>query len=72
LWCLVSDRYDEFVLYLPFSDCMSHTRDRVHPEQQLYYRGDKGFHFLTVTVMTTVYKVPVKVVIGQEHNNDKV
>lgn len=32
-------------------DCTSHRRRRVHPGQQLYYRGDKHYHFLTAQVM---------------------
>lgn len=31
-------------------DCTSHYRDRVHPGQALYYRGDKHAHFLTAQV----------------------
>jgi hypothetical protein len=52
-------------------DCTSHQRKRVHPGQQLYYRGDKGFHFLTVEVITAVWGTPLRIVIARGHNNDK-
>jgi hypothetical protein len=35
-------------------DCSSHLRARVHPGQQLYYRGDVGFHQLTSQVITDI------------------
>lgn len=35
-------------------DCTSHFRNRVHPGQRLYYRGDKHAHFLTDQVVCTL------------------
>jgi len=52
-------------------DCTSHFRDRVHPGQRRYYRGDKGAHFLTAQVTTNVYGFPLNVQIGVGHNNDQ-
>ena len=52
-------------------DCTSHQRDRVHPGQQLYYRGDKGFHFLTVEIGISPKGKLLKVMIANGHNSDK-
>ena len=52
-------------------DCTSHPRRRIHPGQHLYYRGDKGFHFLTAQVIVDVYGKPLHVAIGRGHNNDQ-
>ena len=52
-------------------DCTSHPRKRVHPGQHLFYRGDKGFHFVTAQVIVDIFGRPLSVVIGLGHNNDK-
>lgn len=52
-------------------DCTDHPRHRVHPGQHLYYRGDKGYHFLTSQIITCPRGLPFDVVIGLGHNNDK-
>ena len=52
-------------------DCTSHPRKRVHPGQHLFYRGDKGFHFLTAQVIVDIYGYPLHVAIGLGHNNNK-
>ena len=52
-------------------DCTSHVRDRVHPGQELYYRGDKHCHFLTAQVLTNVVGIILCVVIALGHNNDQ-
>ena len=52
-------------------DCTSHRRKRVHPGQQLYYRGDKGFHLLTAEVVTGLRGEPIKVTIANGHISDK-
>lgn len=31
-------------------DCTSHYRQRVHPGQSFFYRGDKRAHFITAQV----------------------
>jgi hypothetical protein len=36
-------------------DCTSHFRNRVHPRQADYYRGDKHAHFITAQVICSVY-----------------
>ena len=33
-------------------DCTAHCRDRVHPSQSKYYRGDKHFHFITQVIVS--------------------
>lgn len=45
-------------------DCTSHMRNRVHPGQQLYYRGDVGGHQLTSQIITDVHGVPIDIVIA--------
>lgn len=52
-------------------DCSSHFRKRVHPGQQLYYRGDVGCHQLTAQVVTDIRGIPIDVSIALGHNNDK-
>jgi hypothetical protein len=63
-------------------DCTSHYRDRVHPGQELYYRGDKHAHFLTaqvwffvilltLKVVISMYGLIYSVVIALGHNNDQ-
>jgi hypothetical protein len=45
-------------------DCTSHFRNRVHPGQQLYYRGDVGAHQLTSQIITDINGVPIDVVVA--------
>lgn len=45
-------------------DCTSHMRFRVHPGQQLYYRGDVGGHQLTSQIITDVHGIPIDIVIA--------
>jgi hypothetical protein len=45
-------------------DCTSHMRNRVHPGQQLYYRGDVGGHQLTSQIITDVKGIPIDIVIA--------
>lgn len=45
-------------------DCTSHLRNRVHPGQQLYYRGDVGGHQLTSQIITDVKGIPIDIVIA--------
>lgn len=52
-------------------DCTSHYRRRVHPRQELYYRGDKRAHFLTAQVVVSIEGIPYDVQIALGHNNDK-
>lgn len=52
-------------------DCSSHFRNRVHPSQQLYYRGDVGCHQLSAQVATDIKGIPIRVDICLGHNNDK-
>ena len=52
-------------------DCSSHFRDRVHPGQELYYRGDKHAHFLTAQVTTTVTGFLIHLCVALGHNNDQ-
>lgn len=51
-------------------DCGSHYRNRVHPRQADYYRGDKHAHFLTAQVITALDGTILSVVLGLGHNND--
>jgi hypothetical protein len=52
-------------------DCTSHFRNRVHPGQHLYYRGDKHAHFLTAQVTVSLSGTLYDVRIALGHNNDK-
>jgi len=52
-------------------DCSPHVRDRVHPGQALYYRGDKKCHFLTAQVVCSIRGKIQSVVIALGHNNDQ-
>lgn len=52
-------------------DCTSHFRNRVHPRQADYYRGDKHAFFLSAQVVCGLNGIiyDVKIVLG--HNNDQ-
>jgi len=52
-------------------DCTSHFRNRVHPRQHLYYRGDKHAHFLTAQVVVSLRGLIYFVVFAYGHNNDQ-
>jgi len=53
-------------------DCTSHFRNRVHPKQADYYRGDKHAHFLTAQVLCSVYGDAIYAVdLGVGRNNDR-
>jgi hypothetical protein len=52
-------------------DCTCFVRDRVHPGQDQYYRGDKRCHFLTGQVVVNHLGYILRVTIAKGHNNDK-
>jgi len=52
-------------------DCCTHPRDRVHPGQDEYYRGDKMCHFLTSQVVVDHLGYIIRLSIGKGHNNDQ-
>jgi len=52
-------------------DCSSHYRNRVHPRQGDYYRGDKHAHFLNAQVVTSLDGTIIHVALGLGHNNDR-
>lgn len=52
-------------------DCSPQFRDRVHPGQELYYRGDKHAHFLTAQVTNSVTGFLIHLSIALGHNNDQ-
>lgn len=52
-------------------DCTPHYRERVHPGQELFYRGDRHAHFLTASVTTSNQGQPYHVCIANGHNNDQ-
>lgn len=52
-------------------DCTPHYRDRVHPGQHLFYRGDKHAHFLTSQVVCSLKGLVYNVVLAKGHNNDQ-
>jgi hypothetical protein len=52
-------------------DCTPHPRNRVHPGQAMWYRGDKGYHFITAQVVCGPQKQIYAVHLGQGHNNDQ-
>ena len=56
--------------YVAVVDCTSHQRNRVHPGQALYYRGDKHCHFITAQVVCSVKGQPIQVKLAFGHNND--
>jgi hypothetical protein len=51
--------------------CTSHYRNRVHPRQGDYYRGDKHAHFLNAQVVVDLDGTILHVALGLGHNNDK-
>jgi len=52
-------------------DCTSHYRDRVHPRQTDYYRGDKHASFITAQVVVGFDGTLYNITFGQGHNNDQ-
>jgi len=52
-------------------DCSSHFRNRVHPRQADYYRGDKHAFFITAQVVCSLQGVLYSVCLGLGHNNDQ-
>jgi hypothetical protein len=53
-------------------DCTSHFRNRVHPFQSDYYRGDKRGHFLTAQIIVPLDGSKIfSIHLGPGHNNDK-
>eukprot|EP01112_Ceratiomyxa_fruticulosa_P009433 TRINITY_DN2457_c0_g1_i7.p1 TRINITY_DN2457_c0_g1~~TRINITY_DN2457_c0_g1_i7.p1 ORF type:complete len:376 (-),score=58.77 TRINITY_DN2457_c0_g1_i7:48-1124(-) len=51
-------------------DCTSHFRNRVHPRQADFYRGDKRRHFITAQNVVDFNGVFLNCVFGNGHNND--
>lgn len=52
-------------------DCTTHRRDRVHPGQWFYYRGDKHYHFIASQVVTSLAGFFCSIYTGFAHNNDQ-
>lgn len=52
-------------------DCCTHPRARVHPGEDMYYRGDKKIHFLTSQVVTDHTGKIMRLTIARGHNNDQ-
>ena len=53
-------------------DCTCHRRDRVHPGQSKFYRGDKHFHFFSAQVTVSFSGLYSFIVLAYGHNNDQV
>lgn len=52
-------------------DCTAHYRNRVHPGQHLWYRGDKRAHFMSAQVVITLTGEIISVHFVAGHNNDQ-
>eukprot|EP01094_Clydonella_sp_ATCC50884_P004686 TRINITY_DN1371_c0_g1_i1.p1 TRINITY_DN1371_c0_g1~~TRINITY_DN1371_c0_g1_i1.p1 ORF type:complete len:439 (+),score=26.83 TRINITY_DN1371_c0_g1_i1:438-1754(+) len=52
-------------------DCTAHRRDRVHPGQALFYRGDKGYHFILAQVSVLLCGLFTNLQFFCGHNNDQ-
>jgi len=51
-------------------DATSHFRNRVHPFQSDYYRGDKRGHFITDQIICDIKGRVMKINLALGHNND--
>lgn len=49
----------------------AHPRDRMHPSEEVFYRTDKGFHFLTSQIIVDHLGLFCRVTVGLDHNNDQ-
>lgn len=52
-------------------DCTSHPRDRVHPGQDTYYRGDKMMHFVTSQIICDHLGYIMRFTVAKGHNSDR-
>ena len=52
-------------------DC-THRRNRIHPGQSKYYRGDKNYHFIASQVTVGFSGMYAHVFLALGHNNDQV
>lgn len=61
----------QFVNAVGAIDCTSHYRCRTHPNQHLFYRGDKRAHFITAQVVCSLTGVIQSVNFFPGHMNDQ-
>jgi len=52
-------------------DATAHYRNRVHPGQRLWYRGDKKGHFMAVQIVVALNGTILSVHFLKGHNNDQ-
>jgi hypothetical protein len=52
-------------------DGTCHYRERIHPRQADFYRGDKHRHFLLASVVTVMCGLFTHIDLVQGHNNDQ-